>query len=123
MEVDVHSDKAGSQIYDRSVNGVQIVIRKRPIFDFEQNRGDYDVVSIDNSSSTIDTCVIDNCVMHPDMKQKLIKPLCFPAHAAFDEHCSNDDIYKHITEPLVHNMVKEGIVATILLYGQTGCVS
>ena len=118
-----HSDKAGSEIYDRSVNGVSIVIRKRPIFDYEERRGDYDVVSIDNSSSTMamDSCVIDNCVMHPDMKQKLIKPMCFPAHAAFDEHCSNDDIYKHIVEPLVHNMVNEGIVATILLYGQTGC--
>lgn len=116
-----HSDKAGSQIHDRSLNGVSIVIRKRPIFDYEQNRGDYDVVSIDNSSSAMDACIIDNCVMHPDMKTKLVKPLFFPAQAAFDEHCSNDDIYKNIAEPLVNLTVKEGIVATILLYGQTGC--
>jgi hypothetical protein len=115
-----HSDKAGSQIHDRSLNGVSIVVRKRPIFDFEQSRGDYDVVSIDNSSSTMDTCIIDNCVMHPDMKTKLVKPLFFPAQAAFDEHCSNDDIYKNIAEPLVNNTVKEGVVATLLLYGQTG---
>uniref|UniRef100_A0A7S2KM86 Kinesin motor domain-containing protein n=1 Tax=Skeletonema marinoi TaxID=267567 RepID=A0A7S2KM86_9STRA len=115
-----HSDKAGSQIHDRSLNGVSIVVRKRPIFDFEQSRGDYDVVSIDNSSSTMDTCIIDNCVMHADMKTKLVKPLFFPAQAAFDEHCSNDDIYKNIAEPLVNNTVKEGVVATLLLYGQTG---
>lgn len=116
-----HSDKAGSQIHDRSLNGVSIVVRKRPIFDYEQNRGDYDVVSIDNSSSAIDTCIIDNCQMHPDMKTKLVKPLFFPAQACFDEHCSNDDIYRNIAEPLVHNTVKEGTVATLLLYGQTGC--
>lgn len=116
-----HSDKVGSQIHDRSLNGVSIVVRKRPIFDYEQNRGDYDVVSIDNSSSEIDTCVIDNCIMHPDMKTKLVKPLFFPAQACFDEHCSNDDIYRNIAEPLVHNTVKEGTVATLLLYGQTGC--
>ncbi|KAK1746300.1 kinesin family protein [Skeletonema marinoi] len=69
----------------------------------------------------MDTCIIDNCVMHPDMKTKLVKPLFFPAQAAFDEHCSNDDIYKNIAEPLVNNTVKEGVVATLLLYGQTGC--
>eukprot|EP00574_Skeletonema_japonicum_P013072 CAMPEP_0201717256 /NCGR_PEP_ID=MMETSP0593-20130828/3010_1 /ASSEMBLY_ACC=CAM_ASM_000672 /TAXON_ID=267983 /ORGANISM="Skeletonema japonicum, Strain CCMP2506" /LENGTH=825 /DNA_ID=CAMNT_0048207235 /DNA_START=180 /DNA_END=2657 /DNA_ORIENTATION=- len=116
-----HSDKAGSQIHDRSLNGVSIVVRKRPIFDYERNRGDYDVVSIDNTSAAIDTCIIDNCQMHPDMKTKLVKPLFFPAQACFDEHCSNDDIYRNIAEPLVHNTVKEGTVATLLLYGQTGC--
>lgn len=116
-----HSDKSGSQIHDRSLNGVSIVVRKRPIFDYEQNRGDFDIVSIDNSSAAIDTCILDNCIMHPDMKTKLVKPLFFPAQACFDEHCSNDDIYRNIAEPLVHNTVKEGTVATLLLYGQTGC--
>ena len=117
-----HSDKAGSQIHDRSLNGVSIVIRKRPIFDYEQNRGDYDVVNIDNnSSSAMDKVSIENCLMHPDMKTKLVKPLFFTAQAAFDEHCSNEDIYMNIAEPLVNNFAKEGIVATILLYGQTGC--
>jgi kinesin family protein 2/24 len=120
-----HSEKVGGQIHERSVNGVSIVVRKRPMFDFEQNRGDYDVVSIDQSSSekssAVDTCIIDNCVMHPDMKTKLVKPLFFSAQAAFDEHCSNDDVYRNIAEPLVNSTVKEGIVATLLLYGQTGC--
>lgn len=114
-----HSDKVGSDIHERSLNGVSVVIRKRPIFEYESNRGDFDIVSIDNSSS-VDTCIIHNCVMHPDMKTKLVKPLFFPAQAAFDEHCSTDDIYRNIAEPLVNNVVFDGIVGTILLFGQTG---
>lgn len=60
-------------------------------------------------------------LMHPDMKQKLIKPMIFTAQAAFDEHCSDDDVYRNIAEPLVNSVVREGVVSTILLYGQTGC--
>ena len=59
--------------------------------------------------------------MHPDMKQKLIKPMIFTAQAAFDEHCSDDDVYRNIAEPLINSVVREGVVSTILLYGQTGC--
>ena len=119
-----HSDKMEGQIQERSENGVSIVIRKRPIFQFETDRGDYDVVSVDNSTSDMfDTCCIDQCVMHPDMKTKLVKPLSFQAQAAFDEHSTNDDIYRNIAEPLVNNAVKDGKVATLLLFGQTGELS
>ena len=90
------------------------------------NRGDYDIISIDNvgqqsSSSMEDTICVDNTLMHPDMKQKLIKPMIFTAQAAFDEHCSDDDVYRNIAEPLINNVVREEVVSTILLYGQTGC--
>lgn len=116
-----HSDKVGSTIQDRGLNGVSIVVRKRPIFDYELDRGDYDIVSIDNTSeSSHDVCIVHKCVMHPDMKQMLMKPTSYPVTAAFDEHCSDDDIYRHIAEPLVLDAANEG-VATILMYGQTGC--
>eukprot|EP00579_Thalassiosira_antarctica_P008625 CAMPEP_0201884998 /NCGR_PEP_ID=MMETSP0902-20130614/17664_1 /ASSEMBLY_ACC=CAM_ASM_000551 /TAXON_ID=420261 /ORGANISM="Thalassiosira antarctica, Strain CCMP982" /LENGTH=824 /DNA_ID=CAMNT_0048414021 /DNA_START=149 /DNA_END=2623 /DNA_ORIENTATION=- len=115
-----HSDKTGSQIQDRSSNGVSIAVRKRPIFDYELDRGDYDIVSIDNSNqSSHDVCIIHKCVMHADMKTMLMKPTSYPVTAAFDEHCGDDDIYRHIAEPLVLDAVNEG-VATILMYGQTG---
>mmetsp|Transcript_5769 Transcript_5769/g.11735 ORF Transcript_5769/g.11735 Transcript_5769/m.11735 type:complete len:1040 (+) Transcript_5769:161-3280(+) len=116
-----HSDKGGSHIQDRGLNGVSIAVRKRPIFDYELDRGDYDIVSIDNSTGTsFDKCIVHNCVMHADMKQMLMKNVSFTATAAFDEYCSDDDIYKHIAEPLVVQSVHGG-VATILMYGQTGC--
>lgn len=58
--------------------------------------------------------------MHADMKTMLVKPSHYPVTAAFDEHAGDDDIYRHVAEPLVVDATNEG-VATILMYGQTGC--
>lgn len=116
-----HSDKVGSQIQDRGTNGVSIAIRKRPMFDYELDRGDYDIISIDNTNErSHDVTIVHNCVMHADMKQMLMKPIRYPVTAAFDEHACDDDIYRHIAEPLVMNAADQGI-STILMYGQTGC--
>eukprot|EP00956_Cyclotella_meneghiniana_P002579 scaffold3030_cov72-Cyclotella_meneghiniana.AAC.5 len=116
-----HANKTGSQIQERALNGISVALRKRPIFDYELDRGDYDVVSIDNNTeNSQDTCIIHNCVMHPDMKQMQMKITQFPITAAFDEHCSDDDVYRCIAEPLVRHAANGGI-STILMYGQTGC--
>jgi len=109
-----------ANIHQRERNGVTIFVRKRPIFQYELDRSDYDIVSVDSTSSdTLDTVMIHNCVMHPDMRQMFVKPVSFPCTGAFDEHCSDDSIYQHVAEPLVNIAVRGG-VATILMYGQTG---
>ena len=116
-----HSGEIGSQIQDRGLNGVSIAVRKRPMFDYELDRGDFDVVSIDNTSEkSHDLTIIHNCVMHADMRRMFIKPTSYPVTAAFDEHCSDDDVYRHIAEPLVNEACCNN-VSTILMYGQTGC--
>jgi len=116
-----HSEKIGSQIQDRGINGVSIAVRKRPMFDYELDRCDYDVVSIDNTNQgSHDITTVHNCVMHADMKRMYMKPTSYPVTAAFDEHCCDDDVYRHIAEPLVMEAANDG-VATILMYGQTGC--
>lgn len=115
-----HIDKVSNEIQDRHCNGICVFVRKRPLFDYEFDRGDYDVVSIDNTThSDFDECIVHNCHMHPDMKQMLIKITRFPVTAAFDERCSDDSIYKHVAGPLVKNAA-EGGISTILMYGQTG---
>lgn len=114
-----HKDKSECEIQERGVNGVSAVVRKRPIFNYELDRGDFDIVSIDNTTENMDMCLIHNCVMHPDMKQMQMKLTCFPITAAFDEHCSDDDIYHHIAEPLV-KIAASGGISTILMFGQTG---
>lgn len=59
-----HSEKVGSSIQDRGQNGVSIAVRKRPIFDYEIDRGDYDIVSIDNTNEpSHDVAIIHNAVM------------------------------------------------------------
>lgn len=117
-----HADKVGSEIQDRAMNsnGISVFVRKRPLFGFEEDRGDYDVVSIDNTTQSLhDEVIVHNCFMHPDMQKMLMKLIRFPATAAFDEHCSDDAIYKHIAEPLVNNAAQGG-TASILMFGQTG---
>ena len=36
---------------NRSLNGVTVFVRKRPLFDYERKRNDYDVVSIASDSN------------------------------------------------------------------------
>lgn len=115
-----HADKATGEIHRRSRSGVTIALRKRPIFDYELDRGDYDVVSIDNRSRTEeDICVVHKAEMHADMQQKLMKHVSVPLTAAFDEQCTDDSIYRHVAQPLVLEALN-GRVATIMMFGQTG---
>ena len=115
-----HSDKALGEIQRRARSGATIALRKRPIFGYELDRGDYDVVSIDNTSQTeVDVCIIHKAEMHPDMQQKLMKHVSVPLTAAFDEHCTDDSIYRHVAQPLVLEALN-GRVATIMMYGATG---
>ena len=115
-----HNKRDGSLIHDRSQqNGVSIVVRKRPIFDYELDRGDYDVVSIDNTSqSSHDVATIHSCIIHADMKTMLRKDCSFPITAAFDEQSNDDNIYQQVVKPLILDAACDCGVATILLFGQ-----
>ena len=105
---------------NRSLNGVTVFVRKRPLFPYERQRKDYDVVSVhSDSNADSDNVLIHNCVMHPDMKKMLHKPTFFCCSAAFDQHASNDDIYANVGKPMLEKVARGG-VGTILMYGQTG---
>lgn len=57
-----------------SQSGVRVYMRKRPLFSYESDRGEFDVVTVPvedkNRSSSI---LIHNCKMHADMKRCLMK--------------------------------------------------
>ncbi|GMH86832.1 hypothetical protein TL16_g10669 [Triparma laevis f. inornata] len=114
------------QVYDdsattsRSINGVSVFVRKRPLFDYEKKRLDYDVVSVKSySERDCDEVVVHNCGMHPDMKKMLHKPTRYKCSAAFDQFASNDDIFNNVGRPMVEKCLT-GSIGTILMYGQTG---
>ena len=89
--------------------------------DYELERGDYDIVSIDNTRQpSNDVIIVHNAGMHSDMKTMMMKHIRYPVTAAFDEHCCDDDTYKHVAKPLVLDAVMNGGVSTILMFGQTG---
>ena len=114
-----------------SCNGVEIFVRKRPIFQYELARGEFDVVEIDSSNDNEessggdvdaggeDVVVINNCVIHADMRRKLVKPTYFPCTKAFDENTTQDEIYSRVAQPMVQNAARGGI-STIAMFGQTG---
>ena len=99
-------------------NGVSIFVRKRPIFDYELDRGDFDVL-FPEAKEDHDIVVVHVCQMHADMHQQQIQSVSFPCSAAFDEECSNEELYHLVARPLV-NRAAQGGDATILMYGQTG---
>ena len=123
-----------------SCNGVEIFVRKRPIFQYELSRGEFDVVEINsnnvveiNSNNSNDTeessggddagggdaVVINNCVIHADMRRKLVKPTYFPCTKAFGENTTQDEMYSRVAQPMVQNAARGGI-STIFMFGQTG---
>lgn len=102
----------------RARNGVSIFIRKRPIFDFEVERGDFDVVFTEGRDDC-DTVVVHSCEMDAKMQKLLAKPTAFPCSAAFDETYTNDMLYMHVGKPMV-KVAAYGGMATIVTYGQTG---
>ncbi|GMH91077.1 hypothetical protein TL16_g11953 [Triparma laevis f. inornata] len=105
---------------NRSINGVSVFVRKRPLFNYEQKRMDYDVVSVvSDSNADFDSVIVHNCVMHPDMKKMLHKPTKYKCSAAFDQFASNDDIFNNVGRPMVEKCLS-GSIGTILMYGQTG---
>lgn len=108
----------GENLIRRSDNGVSIFIRKRPIFDYEIQGGDFDVVFTEERDGH-DAIVLYSCNMHADMQQKLVKPTVFSCSAAFDETCTNDMLYNHVGKPLVR-LAANGGLATLLTFGQTG---
>jgi len=125
---DTHFTTSTSSPFRAEENGVSVYVRKRPIFKYELDRGDFDVVAVDNASASSsqqqrqqqeDSVIISNCVMHSDMRRKLVKPSYFPCTKAFDENCTEDAIYFHIAQPMVQNSVRGG-VSTLLMFGQTG---
>jgi hypothetical protein len=116
----VHSIDQNLLERGNTTGGVSVVVRKRPIFEYELHAGDFDVVFTEARSEDSDAVVVYSTMMHADMRQMLVKPHAFACSAAFDDDCSNDDLYLHVGQPLVQRVVMEGGMATLLMFGQTG---
>ena len=63
---------------------ISVYARKRPLFERETNKGEFDVVTIGASKSN--EIVVHNCQMHADLKRMFVKHGMFSLHGhAFDE--------------------------------------
>ena len=94
--------------------GVRVIARKRPLFEHEVARGDFDVVSAGGGR-----LVVHNASMHPDLKRMFLKHHEFHGVDAYGEGASTEELCEGSVRPLVDNVAAGGS-ATLFMYGQTG---
>uniref|UniRef100_A0A0K0EUF7 Kinesin-like protein n=1 Tax=Strongyloides venezuelensis TaxID=75913 RepID=A0A0K0EUF7_STRVS len=93
---------------------IAVCVRVRPLSEKETKRNEIEVLSIPNSKLLM--------VHQPQAKvdtTKYIQNYNFDFDCVFDEHATNDNIYKVTTQPLVQTFFEQGFV-TCFAYGQTG---
>lgn len=95
---------------------INVFARKRPLFEPERKRGEYDVVSVQHGS----TAVVHNCQMHADLKRMFVKHCAYTlSGGVFDEDAQEHEVYARSAAPLVTGTLKGGVGA-LFMYGQTG---
>uniref|UniRef100_A0A0N5BK68 Kinesin-like protein n=1 Tax=Strongyloides papillosus TaxID=174720 RepID=A0A0N5BK68_STREA len=93
---------------------IAVCVRVRPLSEKETKRNEIEILSIPNSKLLM--------VHQPQAKvdtTKYIQNYNFDFDCVFDEHATNDNIYKVTTQPLVQTFFDQGFV-TCFAYGQTG---
>jgi kinesin family protein 2/24 len=95
-------------------NRISVCVRKRPLNAKEIGKKIIDVITINDAETTL--------VHEPKQKVDLTKFLEnheFRFDYSFDEHTTNEMVYKFTARPLVHTVFENGM-ATCFAYGQTG---
>lgn len=93
---------------------VKFFARKRPLFDNELQRGEYDVVTTVHGWT-----IVHMCGMAPDLLRMHIAHSHFPCSEAFGENSTNNELHDEAMSPLVKH-AQSGGMATCLMYGATG---
>lgn len=108
--------KAPEDITPTPTGSIFVYARKRPLFEPEKKRGEYDVVSVKNRS----VAVVHNCQMHADLKRMFVKHCAYDlSGGVFDETAQEHEVYARAAAPLVLQSLQGG-VAALFMYGQTG---
>lgn len=94
---------------------VRVYVRKRPLFDYERQADEFDVVSIRAGMEV----VVHSCLTKADLKSLFISHMGFQFAHAFSESAADDEVYNHCASQAVQHVVN-GSVATIFMFGQTG---
>lgn len=101
-----------------SCKTIHAFVRKRPMFSHEEQRGDFNVVSMGENTDVI----VYRTQMAADMNTKIVQPVVFTNWTqVFDSDCSSEQVYKQVFYPLVESVLsKQSRAATLLMFGQTG---
>ena len=94
---------------------IQVAVRKRPLFDHEAAKGDFDSVA----------CGADGVWMHrttmrADLKHMVMDSFDFAFDGVFGDADDTDAVFEVAVAPLVASTLASGGVSTIMCFGQTG---
>ena len=87
-------------------------IRKRPLFKEEGDKGEFDVITVDEERRRVH---VHNCLMHADLKRMHLKTVAFPCAACFGATAGNEEVYARAAAPLVRHVAVLGGVATLFM--------
>ena len=102
-----------------SRSAVSVFVRKRPIFENEATRGDYDVVTILPGLPLPTQVVLHNCLFQADLKTPFLSNLLFEFDHVLGEDAQDLHVYRVAAADLVLS-ARDGGAGTILMFGQTG---
>jgi len=108
-----------------------VYIRKRPMFERDARRSDFDVLTVVAAPIREDAVAEDvvtykgqeivhhACMFEKDLSTPFVSHTQFPFDGVFDVGATNDDVYRHVGRPLLENALDGGL-ATLFVFGQTG---
>merc|ERR1719446_45677 len=112
-------DNDGSSLAPIPDKPIAICARKRPLFDAERQKGEYDVVSCGDAADD-NALTVHNATMRPDMKRMYLKNHRFAGFdRVFDQGAETRQVYRSAVQPLLGRAMNGGI-STLLMFGQTG---
>lgn len=111
--------KQESVINDDNGN-IRVFIRKRPIFQHEIAKNEFDVLTCPPWGGII----VHMCRQHPSLKAWHAfvesQEYPFPPTTVFDEKTNTETVYRGALAQMVRNSIRSGERGTCLMYGQTG---
>eukprot|EP01048_Picozoa_sp_COSAG05_P018685 COSAG05_NODE_2778_length_2648_cov_85.555904_1_plen_357_part_00 len=100
---------------DDASEGIHVCVRKRPLFEGEAAKGDYDATTVISGSQI----VVHDGRMKPDMRTMFMRHQTYSFDRVFDAATTSETVYAGTAGPLVRRAVAGG-VATVFMFGQTG---
>jgi len=112
----------------RSPLACAVYVRKRPMFDHELKRCDFDVLSVLRSAAApgqppagpSQEIIHHACMFDKSSVTPFILHTQFTFDGVFDVESTNEDVYKAVAKPLLETTSSGGQLATLFVFGQTG---
>ncbi len=87
----------------------KVFLRKRPLFQHEINKGEFDVITCGGSE-----VVVHDARMHADFDKMFLDNHRYDFDAVFCDKTDNERVYAETVKPLVDAVVRDGITATVM---------